>query len=72
LVINAADFEAKTNLIPYFQNEVIRGAGAFTEVAQGFEDYERTMRRKLERELAMQAIDALFKHQSETSISRFK
>jgi hypothetical protein len=72
VVINAADFEAKTNLIPYFQNEVIRGAGAFTEVAQGFEDYERTMRRKLERELAMQAIDALFKHQSETSISRFK
>jgi hypothetical protein len=30
------------------------------------------MRRKLERELAMQAIGALFKHQSETSISRFK
>ncbi|MCO4838801.1 MAG: DUF1194 domain-containing protein [Rhodobacteraceae bacterium] len=72
LVINAADFEAETNLIPYYQNEVIRGPGAFIEVAQGFEDYERAMRRKLERELAMQAIGALYKHQTETSNSRFE
>lgn len=59
LVINAADFEAETQLIPFYQNEVIRGPGAFIEIAQGFEDYERAMRRKLERELSIQFIGTL-------------
>lgn len=52
LVVNAADFEAETGLIAFYQREVLHGPGAFMEVAQGFEDYERAMRRKLERELA--------------------
>lgn len=52
LVVNAADFEAETELITFYRNEVLRGPGAFLEVADGFEDYERAMRRKLERELA--------------------
>jgi hypothetical protein len=51
LVVNGADFEAETGLIAFYKREVIRGPGAFVEVAQGFEDYERAMRRKLEREL---------------------
>lgn len=51
LAVNAADFEAETQLIPFYLNEVLRGPGAFLEVAQGFEDYERAIRRKLEREL---------------------
>jgi hypothetical protein len=59
LVVNAADFEAETQLIPYYQTEVIRGPGAFIEVAQGFDDYERAMRRKLERELSMQLTGGL-------------
>lgn len=52
LVVNAADFEAETGLIAFYQREVLHGPGAFMEIAQGFEDYERAMRRKLERELA--------------------
>ena len=59
LVVNAADFEAETQLIPFYLNEVIRGPGAFIEVAQGFEDYERAMRRKLERELSLRFIGTL-------------
>ncbi|MEO0937332.1 MAG: DUF1194 domain-containing protein [Pseudomonadota bacterium] len=52
LVINASEFEAETGLIGFYEREVLHGPGAFIEVAQGFEDYERAMRRKLERELA--------------------
>lgn len=51
LVVNGADFEAETGLIAFYKSQVIRGPGAFLEVAQGFADYERAMRRKLEREL---------------------
>ena len=51
LVVDATDFDTKTDLIAYYRREVLRGPGAFLEVAQGFEDYERAMRRKLEREL---------------------
>ncbi len=53
LVVNAADFEAETELIEFYRTQVLRGPGAFLEVAQGFEDYERAMRRKLERELSV-------------------
>jgi hypothetical protein len=56
LVVNAADFEAETGLIAFYQREVLHGPGAFMEIAQGFEDYERAMRRKLERELTPQVI----------------
>jgi hypothetical protein len=51
LVINAAEFEAETELIYFFESEVLHGPGAFLEVAEGFADFERAMRRKLEREL---------------------
>jgi hypothetical protein len=56
LVVNAADFEAETGLIAFYQREVLHGPGAFMEIAQGFEDYERAMRRKLERELTPHVI----------------
>ncbi|MHA6262718.1 DUF1194 domain-containing protein [Arenibacterium sp. CAU 1754] len=59
LVVNAADYEAEVSLIEFYQTQVLRGPGAFLEVAQGFADYERAMRRKLERELAPGAIGAL-------------
>jgi hypothetical protein len=51
LVVNAADFEGELDLIPFYRGEVLHGPGAFLEIAQGFADYERAMRRKLEREL---------------------
>ncbi len=59
LVINGADYEAETGLIAFYKGQVIRGAGAFIEIAQGFEDYERAMRRKLERELALPVVGAI-------------
>ncbi|WP_299916789.1 DUF1194 domain-containing protein [uncultured Roseobacter sp.] len=51
LVVNGADYEAETGLIAFYKGQVLHGPGAFIEIAQGFEDYERAMRRKLEREL---------------------
>lgn len=59
LVINAADYEAEVDLIPYYQNNVLHGPGAFLEIAQGFDDYARAMRRKLEREVKPRAIGAV-------------
>lgn len=59
LVINGADFEGEVNLIEFYRTEVIRGPGAFVEIAAGFSDFERAMRRKLERELSVFAIGAL-------------
>jgi len=56
LVVNAADYEAEISLIDFYRTEVLHGPGAFLEVAQGFEDYERAMRRKLERELQPRVI----------------
>lgn len=59
LVVNGADFEGETGLIAYFRGEVLHGPGAFLEIANGFEDYERAMRRKLERELSPPVIGTL-------------
>nr|WP_229666012.1 DUF1194 domain-containing protein [Wenxinia marina] len=56
LVVIGAEFGAEAAVAPYFQREVIRGPGAFIQVARGYGDYERAMRRKLERELAAIAI----------------
>lgn len=56
LVVNAADTESEISLITFYQTEVLRGPGAFMEIAQGFDDYERAMRRKLERELSVKVI----------------
>jgi hypothetical protein len=35
----------------FYRDQVIRGPGAFIEAANGFEDYENAMRRKLIREV---------------------
>lgn len=39
-----------TRVVPYYQQEVLRGRGAFLEEAQGFEGFEAAMTRKLFRE----------------------
>ena len=59
LVVNAADFEGEIGLIAFYQGEVLHGPGAFMVIADGFEDYERAMKQKLERELTPAAIGAL-------------
>ncbi len=43
--------EETAGLVDYFEARVIRGADAFVEVANGFEDYEAAMTRKLLREM---------------------
>ncbi|MGR3514100.1 MAG: DUF1194 domain-containing protein [Paracoccaceae bacterium] len=40
------------DLIGYFRVRVIKGPGAFVEQARAYDDFERAMRRKLEREVA--------------------
>lgn len=57
LVVKAGEVEV--DLIDYYLTQVLHGPGAFLEVAQGFDDYERAMRRKLKRELSVMTIGAL-------------
>ena len=59
LVVNTTDFEAKADVVAYYQSHVLRGPGAFLEVARGFEDYERAITRKLEREVTPRAVSSL-------------
>lgn len=63
LVVGAGDqdgddqrFVDIKQLSSYYRANVIRGPGAFVEVALGYEDYAATMERKLLRELASIAI----------------
>lgn len=56
LVVDAGSLADNDGLIPFYRNEVLRGPGAFLEIAQQFEDFEDTMRRKLLRELLAQMI----------------
>lgn len=70
LVVNAADFEGEINLIHFFRSDVLHGPGAFIEVADGFADYERAMRRKLERELRPRAVSSLQPTLRQTNLAR--
>lgn len=45
-------------LSAYFRTRVIHGPNAFIEIAQGFDDFERAMTRKLLRETALPAVGA--------------
>lgn len=47
-----------SDTLAHYRTEVIRGPGAFVEVARGFEDFQAAMERKLERELAAQVLGA--------------
>ncbi|MBD3680091.1 MAG: DUF1194 domain-containing protein [Rhodobacteraceae bacterium] len=55
LAINVANEDVEL----YYLNELIRGPGAFVEVAEGFGDFERAMRRKLLRETQARVIGRL-------------
>lgn len=50
---------ALDDLVAYFRSEVIQGPGAFVEVATDHVDFERAMRRKLQREVSARAIGQL-------------
>jgi hypothetical protein len=56
LVVDASILETREDLIAFFTEEVIRGPASFVEVADGFDTYEETMRRKLIRELLSQMV----------------
>lgn len=56
LVIGGADADA---LVSYYQQEVIYGFGSFVEIANGYNDYARAMKRKLLRELTVIAVSQL-------------
>jgi len=59
LAVAAPGGDEAMSVEAYYEAELKRGPLAFVEVAQGFEDFERAMRRKLERELAAPAVGAL-------------
>lgn len=46
-------------VLRHYRDEVLRGPGAFLELAQGFEDFERAMGRKLYREISDIVLGAL-------------
>ena len=48
-----------SDLTAYYRREVIQGPNAFVEVAQSHNDFERAMRRKLEREVSTLSITRL-------------
>jgi len=50
-LVIAGDDETAASLSAYFRARVIQGPDAFVEVARGFSDYSRAMRRKLLREV---------------------
>lgn len=59
VVANAADFQTEARLTQFYADEVLHGSGAFMVVADGFDDYARAMRDKLEREVSVAVIGAV-------------
>jgi hypothetical protein len=59
VITNAADFQTGERLTAFYADEVLHGPGAFMVIADGFEDYERAMRQKLERELTPAVVGGL-------------
>lgn len=53
---------AEPDIVAYYRDEVLHGPGAFVEVADDFHDFERAMRRKLERELGAPEIAMTLGH----------
>ena len=54
LAIGGAD----DDILNYYTREVIRGAGAFVEYAEDYDDYARAIRRKLIKEIGEQQLSA--------------
>ena len=61
VTVNALAIGGSVNvdeMVEYYRREVIRGPGAFVEAADGYEDFERAIRKKLEREVAAIVVGA--------------
>lgn len=56
VIANAADFQTPHRLTQFYLKEVLHGPNAFMVEADGFADYERALRLKLERELSLTVI----------------
>ena len=68
VTVNGLVVQTSDHRVPiYYRNEVIRGDGAFVELADGFADFERAMTRKLLRELGALAIGAVPEKQTESN-----
>jgi hypothetical protein len=59
LVVGTGTAEEIESLAGFYREQVLHGPGAFLEIARGFQDYERAMRRKLERELDVPSLGAV-------------
>jgi hypothetical protein len=57
LIVGEAD--DSTGLVAWFQAEVLHGPGAFWILADGYDDYERAMAAKLERELELPLVSGM-------------
>lgn len=54
-----AQYRSYARLVGYYQRQVLHGARAFWVFADGYEDYERAMRVKLQRELELPLIGGM-------------
>lgn len=60
ITVNGLVVRTSDHRVPiYYQREVIRGPDSFVEIAEGFEDFERAMRRKLVREIGVIVVGKL-------------
>ena len=54
ITVNGLVIRTSDHRVPiYYDREVIRGPESFVEIADGYDDYERAMRRKLVREIGV-------------------
>jgi len=56
LLVDTGAYGDSSELVDFYRDQLRHGPASFVEVAQGFDDYERAMRRKLLRELQAQVI----------------
>ena len=65
LVVDARTHDTEVSLVDFYTRQVLRGPGAFLEIATGFADYQRAMQRKLERELRPPSIGSVPRNAAE-------
>ncbi len=56
VTVNGLPIQGDGLVAMYYRRQVLHGPGAFLEVARGFADFERAMRRKLEREMQLRTL----------------
>lgn len=56
VTVNGLPIAGDGTVVTYYRRQVLHGPGAFLEIARGFADFERAMRRKLEREMDVRTL----------------